>query len=242
MLEKRVAFITGGSRGIGRAIAIRLAQEQYHTIINYRSKKREAEATLKAVTDVGGSGLIYPFDITDRKVTDRAMKDITEKHRIRALILCAGIRNDELMIFMSEEQWDTVIDTNLSSFYNVVKPVVKQMVLNRRGRIVVISSTAGESGLSGQVNYSAAKAGVIGATKSLAMEYAKRNVLVNAITPGFIKTDMTENINEEKALKSIPMNRFGKPEEVAAAVSFLVSDDASYITGQVLGVNGGVYM
>jgi 3-oxoacyl-[acyl-carrier protein] reductase len=158
------------------------------------------------------------------------------------LVLSAGIRHDELLIFMSDDQWDSVLNTNLSSFYAVAKPVVRHMMLNRTGRIIAISSTSGESGLAGQVNYSAAKAGLVGAVKALARECAKRDVLVNAVTPGFIATDMTENVNEKKLLQNVPLNRPGTPEEVAAAVSFFASDDASYITGQVIGVNGGVYM
>ncbi len=157
-------------------------------------------------------------------------------------MLCAGIRQDELLVFMSEEQWDSVIDTNLSSFYGVVKPIVRHMIPSRAGRVIVISSTSGESGLIGQVHYAAAKAGLIGATRSLARECAKKNVLVNAVTPGFIETGMTQDVNKKELVKKVPLNRFGKPEEVAAAVSFLASDDAGYITGQVLRVNGGAYM
>jgi len=242
MTDKKAALITGGSRGIGRAISLRLARDGYHVIINFHSNVKEAEATYGAILDIGGSCELYPFDITDRTAVAAAIEEITKNHTLHVLVLCAGIRPDELMIYMSEEQWDSVIDTNLSSFYAVVKPVVRHMLLNRAGRIIVISSTSAESGLPGQVNYAAAKAGLLGATRALARECAKRGVLVNALTPGFITTDMTGNMDEKELAKSIPMNRFGKPEEVAGVVSFLASEDANYVTGQVIGVNGGVYM
>ena len=242
MPQKKAALVTGGSRGIGRAVSMRLANDGYHVIVNYRKNKKEAESTCDAVVNAGGSCELCPFDITDRKAVAEAIEELTQKHTVHVLVLSAGIRQDELLIFMSEDQWDSVLNTNLSSFYAVAKPVVRHMMLNRTGRIIVISSTSGESGLAGQVNYSAAKAGLVGAVKALARECAKRDVLVNAVTPGFIATDMTENVNEKKLLQNVPLNRPGTPEEVAAAVSFFASDDASYITGQVIGVNGGVYM
>jgi 3-oxoacyl-[acyl-carrier protein] reductase len=242
MADKKAALVTGGSRGIGRAISQRLARDGFHVIINFRSNEKEAEETHNAIIEAGGSCELYPFDVTDRSAAQDAIVDITSRFRVYVCVLCAGVRQDELLIFMSEEQWDSVIDTNLSSFYSVVKPIVRHMIPNREGRIIVISSTSGESGMAGQVHYAAAKAGLIGAVKSLARECAKKNVLVNAITPGFIFTDMTENINEKELKKTVPMNRFGKPEEVASVVSFLASDDAGYITGQVIGVNGGAYM
>jgi 3-oxoacyl-[acyl-carrier protein] reductase len=242
MSQKKAALVTGGSRGIGRAVSLRLANDGYHVLINYRENKKEAESTCDAVRKAGGSCELCPFDITDRKAVADAIEELTQKHTIHVLVLSAGIRHDELLIFMSDDQWDSVLNTNLSSFYAVAKPVVRHMMLNRTGRIIAISSTSGESGLAGQVNYSAAKAGLVGAVKALARECAKRDVLVNAVTPGFIATDMTENVNEKKLLQNVPLNRPGTPEEVAAAVSFFASDDASYITGQVIGVNGGVYM
>lgn len=242
MANKKAALVTGGSRGIGRAISLRLAQDGFHVIINFRSNEEEAQTTYTSIVNTGGSGELYPFDVTDRSAVQEAIEEITGKHTVQVCVLCAGIRNDELLIFMSQEQWDSVIDTNLSSFYGVVKPIVRHMIPNRSGRIIVISSTSGESGLPGQVHYAAAKAGLIGATKSLARECAKKNVLVNAVTPGFITTAMTREIHEAELKKTVPMNRFGKPEEVASVVSFLASDDAGYITGQVIGVNGGAYM
>jgi 3-oxoacyl-[acyl-carrier protein] reductase len=241
--QKKTAIITGGSRGIGRAISERLAADGFHVVINFRSNTKEAEETLGRIQKAGGSGELCRFDVSDRNAVKTAMEDLCKRHTaVYALVLCAGIRHDELLIFMTEEHWDNVLAINLLSFHSVVKPVVKQMVLNRQGRIIVISSTSGESGLPGQVNYSAAKAGLIGAVKALALECAKRNVLVNAVTPGFIETEMTEALVTKELKQRIPMFRVGKPGEVAGVVSFLASDDASYITGQVIGINGGIYM
>ena len=241
--QKKTAIVTGGSRGIGRAISERLAADGFHVVINFRANTKEAEETLGRIQKAGGSGELCRFDVTDRSAVTTAMEDLCKRHTaVYALVLCAGIRHDELLIFMTEEHWDNVLATDLLSFHGVVKPVVKQMVLNRQGRIIVISSTSGESGLPGQVNYSAAKAGLIGAVKALALECAKRNVLVNAVTPGFIETEMTEAFVTKELKQRIPMFRVGKPEEVAGVVSFLASDDASYITGQVIGINGGIYM
>jgi 3-oxoacyl-[acyl-carrier protein] reductase len=241
--QKKTAIITGGSRGIGRAISERLAADGFYVVINFRSNTKEAEETLRRIQKAGGSGELCRFDVSDRSAVNKTMPDLLARHTaVYALVLCAGIRHDELLIFMTEEHWDNVLATDLLSFHGVVKPVVKQMVLNRQGRIIVISSTSGESGLPGQVNYSAAKAGLIGAVKALALECAKRNVLVNAVTPGFIETDMTAALVTKELKQRIPMARVGKPEEVAGVVSFLASDDAGYITGQVIGINGGIYM
>ena len=240
---KKTAIVTGGSRGIGRAISERLAAEGYHVVINFRANTQEAQTTLDRITQAGGSAELCRFDVSDRAAAGAAMTELLARHpKVYVLVLCAGIRHDELLIFMTPEHWDNVLATDLLSFHAVAKPVVKQMVLNRQGRIIVISSTSGESGLPGQVNYAAAKAGLIGAVKALALECAKRNVLVNAVTPGFIETDMTEAIAKKELVQRIPMARVGKPEEVASVVSFLASNDASYMTGQVIGVNGGIYM
>lgn len=240
---QKTALVTGGGRGIGKAISERLAADGFHVVINYRSNTAEAQRTLDGIVASGGSAELCRFDVSDRAAAGAALLEVLARHeRVSALVLCAGIRHDELLIFMTEEHWDSVLSTDLLSFYTVVKPVVKQMVLNRSGRIIVVSSTSGESGLPGQVNYSAAKAGLIGAVKALALECAKRNVLVNAITPGFIETEMTEALAKKELVQRIPMARLGRPEEVASVVSFLASSDASYITGQVIGINGGIYM
>jgi len=239
---RKTALVTGGSRGIGAAVARRCGRDGYHVIINYRSNEQEARKTLDAITAAGGSAELCPFDVTDRRACAASIEAIVQKYTLEALVLCAGIRSDELLVFMPPEQWDRILAANLNSFYNVAKPVVKQMLLNRSGRIVAVSSTSGETGLAGQVHYSAAKAGLIGAVKALALECAKRNVLVNAVTPGFIATDMTADVDEKKLAGRVPMNRMGTADEVAGAVSFLLSADAGYITGQVIRVNGGIYM
>jgi 3-oxoacyl-[acyl-carrier protein] reductase len=218
-----------------------LARDGFHVLINYRSNHREAEATLQQISEAGGTAECCPFDITDKAAVSAALEPLLEKHTVHTLVFCAGIRQDSLLVFMNEDQWEDVLRTNLGSFYYVARPVVKQMLLARQGRIVAVSSTSGESGLPGQVNYAAAKAGIIGAAKSLALECAKRGVLVNAITPGFIRTDMTEALDEKGLAARVPLNRLGEPHEVAAVVSFLASDDSSYVTGQVIRVNGGVY-
>ena len=242
MSDKKVALVTGGSRGIGRAIALRLAGDGFHVIINYRSNHDQAENTKAEIIAAGGSAELSCFDVTDKSSASAALESILKIHAIHTLVFSAGIHKDTLLIFMADEDWDSVLATNLLCFHSIVKPVVKQMVLARTGRVIVISSTSGESGLPGQVNYAAAKAGVIGAVKALAQECAKRNVLVNAVTPGFIQTDMMEGMDTKELTARVPLGRIGKPEEVAAAVSFLASDDSSYITGQTIRVNGGIYM
>lgn len=241
-MSLRCAFITGGSRGIGGAVAVRLSRDGFHVIINYRAHHEQASALLDSIKERGGSGELAPFDITDRISARNNIESILSIHRLSVCVHCAGIRDDELFVFMKEEQWDGLLQTNLTSFYTVLQPVVKQMLLHHEGRIVVLSSTSGQAGVVGQVHYSAAKAGLLGAVKALARECAKKNVLVNAIAAGFITTEMTKSLNERKLIEDIPMKRFGKPEEVAGLVSFLASDDASYITGQVIGINGGIYM
>lgn len=242
MYDKKCALIIGGGRGIGRAVSVKCAREGYHVIINFKSNVNEAQKTLDEIISNGHSGELCQFDITNRAETVDTVNKLLEKYTLSALVFSAGIRKDELLIFMNEESWDSILDTNLRSFYGVVKPVVKQMLLQREGRVVIISSTSGQTGLPGQVHYSATKAGLIGAVKALAQECAKRNVLVNAVAPGFIETEMTEDINTKEVASRIPMQRFGKASEVASVVSFLLSQDSSYITGQVLAINGGIFM
>jgi 3-oxoacyl-[acyl-carrier protein] reductase len=241
-MDKKIALITGASRGIGRAIAVALAAAGHHALINFRSRADEANQTLAFIQKNGGIGELCPFDVADTSACEQAVAQILKTHqRIDILVNNAGVRHDALLIFMKPEQWAKVIATNLNSFFNLTQPVVKQMVLNRRGRIVTIASTAGQTGVEGQANYAAAKAGVIGASKSLAREVAKRGVTVNVVAPGFIETEMLDEAQRAQFLAQIPAGRFGKPAEVAAAAAFLCSDSAAYITGAVINVNGGIY-
>lgn len=239
--EKQVALITGASRGIGRAIAVALADSGRHVIINYRSREDAAKETLDLVEKNGGNGEIAGFDVADGSAVAKSIEALYSKHpRIDILVNNAGITRDALLVFMKEEDWQDIIDTNLTGFYNVTRPIVKQMLLKRSGRIVNIASTAGQIGQAGQVNYSASKAGLIGATQALAREIAKRKITVNAIAPGFTETEMIADLPVDEIKKAIPMQRVGTPEEVASAVVYLCSPLAGYITGQVIGVNGGI--
>ena len=238
------ALVTGGSRGIGRAICIALAQKGYKIIINYKGNIDKANETLEKVRAAGSDGELLQFDVADRnqvqEVLGAWMENNTDK-TIEVLVNNAGIKDDVLMMWMKDEQWDSVLDTSLGGFFNVTRLVVNQMLRKRYGRIVNVVSLSGIKGLAGQTNYSAAKGGVIAATKALAQETAKRNITVNAVAPGFINTDMTAAIDENEMKQLIPANRFGTPEEVAHAVLFFTDKNASYITGQVLSVNGGLY-
>lgn len=240
----KYALVTGGSRGIGRAVCIRLASLGYHVLINYNSNSIEAERTLEAVRNAGSDGEIIQFDVANRTQTADALNTWAEKNTdgyIEILINNAGIRKDNLMLWMEPEEWDNVIDISLNGFYNVTHLLVKNMLVKRFGRIVNIVSLSGIKGMPGQTNYSASKAGVIAATKALAQEVAKKGVTVNAVAPGFIKSDMTQDLDENELKKIIPCGRFGTPEEVASLVGFLVSKEAGYITGEVISINGGVY-
>ncbi len=240
--ELEVALVTGASRGIGSAIAKRLAESGRYVYLNYQKNKEKAQETLDYIVGKGGEATLLQFDVTDYKASEASIaKIIQEKGKIDILVNNAGIRDDMLMVWMAEANWQNVLNTNLTGFFNVTKPVVKSMLSKRKGRIINISSTSGQMGLGGQVNYSASKAGMIGATKALAKEIAKRKITVNVVAPGFIETEMVENLPLDEILKNVPLKRLGRPEEVAAAVHFLCSKEAAYITGQVLGVNGGVY-
>jgi 3-oxoacyl-[acyl-carrier protein] reductase len=241
-MDKRIALVTGASRGIGRAVAMALAAAGDHVLINFRSRQEDAEETLALIQCAGGKGELCPFDVSSAVASDQAVAGILQKHRrVDVLVNNAGIRHDSLLVFMTHEQWSEVLATNLNSFFNVTKPVAKAMAMQRHGRIVSIASTAGQTGVEGQTNYSAAKAGLIGASKALARELAKRGVTVNVLAPGFIETEMTADLPREQILAQVPAGRLGKPEEVAAAAVFLCSEAAAYITGAVLSINGGVY-
>jgi 3-oxoacyl-[acyl-carrier protein] reductase len=240
----RYALVTGGSRGIGRAVCVKLVNLGLHILINYKSNEKEATKTLELVKQAGGEGSLIQFDVSDPAQVEKAVENWSNDHKdeyIEVLVNNAGIRKDVLLMWMEDEQWHDVINTNLHGFFYLTRALIKNMLVNKYGRIVNIVSLSGLKGLPGQVNYSAAKAAVIGATKALAQEVGKKNVTVNAVAPGFIKSDMTREL-DENALKSlIPLNRFGQPEEVAELVCFLASGKASYITGEVISVNGGLY-
>ena len=239
------ALVTGGSRGIGRAICVKLAQEtDYHILINYRSNKKEAEQTLKLVEEQGGSGELMPFDVANFEDVKNNLESWLEnnpKSIIEVIVNNAGITKDGLFMWMPKEDWDSVMNTSLNGFYNVTNTLLQKLLRNRYGRIVNIVSISGVKGTAGQVNYSAAKGAIVAATKALAQEVAKRKITVNAVAPGFIKSDMTADLDEAELKKMIPVNRFGEAEEVADLVSFLVSKKASYITGEIININGGIY-
>jgi 3-oxoacyl-[acyl-carrier protein] reductase len=241
-MKSRSVLVTGSSRGIGKAVALRLARDGYDVVLHCRSQRAEAEAVAAQVAGMGRSARVLQFDVSDRAGTAAALEaDIAEHGCYYGVVTNAGIARDNAFPAMSGEDWDLVLRTNLDGFYNVLQPLVMPLVQRRKpGRIVTLASVSGLIGNRGQVNYSAAKAGIIGATKALALELAKRSITVNCVAPGLIETDMTSEVPMEEALKMIPARRVGKPEEVAAAVSFLMSEDAGYITRQVISVNGGL--
>ncbi|WP_298612121.1 3-oxoacyl-ACP reductase FabG [uncultured Odoribacter sp.] len=240
----KYALVTGGSRGIGRAVCMELSRLGFPVVINYVSNEAAALETRRMIEEEGGKAELFPFDVADAEQVDAALEKWTEQHPedyIAVLINNAGIREDTMMLWMQNEQWKRVVDVHLNGFFYVTRRLLKDMLIKRYGRIVNIVSLSGIKGLPGQTNYSAAKAGVIGATKSLAQEVGKRGITVNAVAPGFILTDMTKDMDEKTLKEMIPLNRFGTAEEVAALVSFLASERASYITGEVISVNGGLY-
>jgi 3-oxoacyl-[acyl-carrier protein] reductase len=240
----KYALVTGGSRGIGRAVCLKLAAAGYNVLVNYKGNKAAADETVTMLLDQGVAAEAIAFDVANRENVQQILGGWMEANKdklIEVLVNNAGVRQDTLLMSMTDEQWDSVLDTSLDGMYTVTKLVLTPMLLNRYGRIINMVSLSGLKGMPGQVNYSAAKGGMIGATKALAQEIAKRNITVNAIAPGFIKTDMTEELNEKELAKMIPMQRFGTAEEVADLVGFLVSRNAAYITGQVISINGGLY-
>ncbi len=240
----KCALVTGGSRGIGKAICIKLAAMGYYVLVNYKSNEGEANDTLAKIRANGGDGELLKFDVSGKEqIQDALGKWIVanaDKY-IEVLVNNAGIKDDGLMMWMKDEQWDNVINTSLGGFFYVTRMVLSSMLLKKYGRIINVVSLSGLKGLPGQTNYSAAKAGVIGATKALAQEVARKGVTVNAVAPGFIKTDMTEGLDEKEMAVLIPTRRFGTAEEVAHTVGFLASPEAGYITAQVISVNGGLY-
>ncbi len=239
------ALVTGGSRGIGKAVCVQLAKDtDYHILINYNTNKVEALNTLEEIKNVGGSGEIIQFNVIDIDDVNSKLDTWHENNKnavIEVLVNNAGITKDGLFMWMPQNDWQDVINTSLNGFFNVTNQLIQKLLVNRYGRIINMVSVSGLKGTPGQTNYSAAKGAVISATKALAQEVAKRNITVNAVAPGFIKTDMTSELDEKELKKMIPANRFGEAEEVAHVVSFLASNKAAYITGEIININGGIY-
>lgn len=239
----KYALVTGGSRGIGRAICLELAKMGFSVLINYMSNETAALETKQQIEEQSGSAELLPFNVGDGAEVENALSAWQTAHPneyISVLVNNAGIRRDNLLFWQSDEEWNSVLDTSLHGAFYATRALVKYMMNKKYGRIINIVSISGVNGMSGQTNYAAAKAGVIGFTKSLALEVAKKNVTVNAIAPGFIETDMTKDLSQEELKKIIPVNRFGKAEEVANLVGFLASEKAAYITGQVISISGGL--
>jgi 3-oxoacyl-[acyl-carrier protein] reductase len=240
----KYALVTGGSRGIGRAVCVKLAEQGYNILVNYKGNEEQALKTAELVKEKNVEAELLRFDVSNKVEVDKELGGWIEKNKekvVEVLVNNAGIRQDALMIWMTDEQWRNVLGSSLDAFYYVTRHIINGMLANRYGRVVNIVSLSGLKGMAGQTNYSAAKAGVIGATKALAQEVARRGVTVNAVAPGFIRTDMTSDLNEAELKPLIPMKRFGEPEEVADAVVFLASTKAAYITGEVISINGGLY-
>jgi len=243
--KPKYALITGGSRGIGRAICIQLAKDlDYGLLINYNGNKEAAQQTLNEVEALGGKGEIMQFDVTNAEAVNNALGAWHSENKeavIEVIVNNAGITKDGLFMWMNQDDWNNVINTSLNGFYNVTNALIQKLLVNKYGRVINMVSVSGLKGTPGQVNYSAAKGAVIKATKALAQEVAKRNITVNAVAPGFINSDMTAELDQKELKKMVPANRFGEAEEVAHLVSFLASNKASYITGEVININGGIY-
>lgn len=241
----KCAIVTGGSRGIGRAICLKLAEDKnYHILINYTSNENAANETLAKIKELGATGEILKFDVGNATETTEVLtkwQDANPDSLVEVIVNNAGITRDGLFMWMKPEDWTDVINTSLNGFYNVTNFFIQKLLRNKYGRIINMVSVSGVKGTAGQTNYSAAKGAVVGATKALAQEVAKRNITVNAVAPGFIKTDMTQEFNEDELKAMIPANRFGEAEEVADLVAFLASKKSSYITGEVININGGIY-
>jgi len=245
MFQDRVALVTGASRGIGKQIAINLAKGGAKVVVNYAGSKEKAEEVVATIKEMGAEAMAYQCDVADFAQVEKMIADVVAQYgKVDILVNNAGITRDNLLLKMTEADFDAVIDTNLKGAFNTIKCLTKQMMKQRYGRIINLSSVSGVMGNAGQANYSASKAGIIGLTKSVARELASRNITVNAIAPGFIETDMTDVLDEkvkEAMMAQIPAKRLGQTEDIAHAVDFLASEQASYITGQVLNVNGGMY-
>lgn len=241
----KYALVTGGSRGIGRAVCVKLSSMGYSVLINYVNNQVEAQHTLNLIHDADNNGELIQFDVSDREQVQKAIETWQDAHPddfIEVLVNNAGIRRDQILALMPEEDWTLVLDITLKGFYHVTQQLLPSMVRRKYGRIINMSSVSGISGTQGQTNYSAAKGGLIAATKALAKEVARKNITVNAVAPGFIQTDMVEGMDEAALKQMIPLHRLGTPEEVAELVGFLASPNASYITGDVISINGGLYL
>lgn len=240
----KYALVTGGGKGIGRAVCLKLAELGYSIVINYNSSEKAAQEVHEAIVAGGGSASLLKFDVSDNVQVTEALKKWREENSdgyIEVLVNNAGVRDDNLMLWMETESWHKVIGVSLDGMFHVTRLLIKDMLVKRYGRVINIVSLSGIKGLPGQTNYSAAKGGVIAATKALAQEVAKKGVTVNAVAPGFINTDMTKDLDQDTLKQQIPAGRFGTPEEVASLVGFLASKDSSYITGEVISINGGLY-
>lgn len=238
--SKKIALVIGGSRGIGKAIALRLAKSGFDIWLTYRSNQPAAEGVKKEIEQIGRFCVLFCFDVSIYQATEAALQKVADLNPPEVVVYNAGITRDNLMVWMTKEEWSSVLATNLDGFYNVMHVVLFPMLREKQGRIVVVSSTSGQIGQAGQVNYSASKAGLIGAAKALAREVGKKNIFVNVVAPGVIETEMTMELPKEKILPLIPIQRFGSPDDVASVVNFLCTEKNMYIHGQVIGINGGL--